>query len=229
MIERRSASAAWRPQAFGRRNVKQIEDPIIEPLWSGLRVLATVDREATELRDAQGTTQDRPQIAAQLRGAVQAESVVIDGYLTLDAARSGVGVYAGAATATPTPGDVARQMMLGGGGRNRRAELVDSLEARAPSTSVPDEGVVLVAVDLLLLDGEPLLDVPLLERKRLLDSVVVPTELVRVGIHVRTPVDPWLGTWRNTGFRQLAYKHPNGRYRPGEVNEGWATADIPQR
>jgi ATP-dependent DNA ligase len=124
---------------------------------------------------------------------------------------------------------MARQMMLGG--RNRRGELVDSLEARAATEErdIPSEGVVFVAVDLLMLDGDPLLDVPLLERKRLLDGLVVPDELVRLGIHVRPPIDPWLATWRNLGFRQLAYKEANSRYRPGEANEAWATADIPSR
>jgi bifunctional non-homologous end joining protein LigD len=124
---------------------------------------------------------------------------------------------------------MARQMVLGG--RNRRGELVDSLEAQVATQErdIPSEGVVFVAVDLLMLDGDSLLDVPLLERKRLLDGVIVPDELVRLGIHVRAPIDPWLGTWRNLGFRQLAYKEANSRYRPGEVNEGWATADIPSR
>jgi ATP-dependent DNA ligase len=224
-----AATEAWRPQAFGRRNVKQVADPVIEPLWSGLRVLATLGPGGVELRDSQGGTQTRPAIAEELRAALQADSAILDAYLTLDAAQSGIGIYAGAPIAAPTPGEVARQLVLGGGGRNRRTELVESLEGRAEVRSVPDEGVVLVAVDLLLLDGEPLLDVPLLERKRLLDGVVVPGDLVRVGIHVRVPVDPWLGTWRNLGFRQLAYKDANGRYRPGEVNDGWATADIPQR
>jgi ATP-dependent DNA ligase len=121
---------------------------------------------------------------------------------------------------------MARQLVVGG--RNRRAELIDALEARADSRPGEGEEVAFVAVDLLLLDGEPLLDVPLLERKRLLDGVIVESALVRIGIHVRTPVDPWLGTWRNIGFRLLAYKDPNSRYRPGERNDEWATAHIPR-
>jgi hypothetical protein len=229
MIGDEIRTAGWRPQAFGKRNVKQIDDPVIEPLWSGLRVLAAVSQRETQLRDAEGAAQQRPAIASALSAALQADSAVLDGYLTIDAAQSGVGIYAATGPAAPTPNEMARQMVLGGGGRNRRAELVESLEARAEAQAVPDEGVAFVAVDLLLLDGEPLLDVPLLERKRLLDGLLVESDLVRIGIHVRPPVNAWLGTWRSIGFRQLAYKHANGRYRPGEVNEGWATADIPQR
>jgi len=223
-----TGTAAWRPQGFGKRNAKRIADPVIEPLWSGLRLLAVARRGDVELRAGDGDPQRRPAIVDGLRVALQAESAVLDGYLTTEAARSGVGVYAGAGPGAPTPAEMARQMVLGGA-RNRRSELVDSLEARAEVRAVPDEGVVFVAVDLLLLDDESLLDVPLLERKRLLDGVVVPSDLVRVGIHVRVPVDPWLGTWRSLGFRQLAYKDANGRYRPGEINDGWATADIPHR
>ena len=219
----------WRPQRFGRGAARHISDPVIEPLWSGLRVLASIEAGAAELRDGDGQLQRRPAIAASIARSLQAESAVLDGYLTIDAAQSGVGIYATPPISAPSPGEMARQMVLGG--RNRRGELVDSLEARAATEDreIPSEGVVFVAVDLLMLDGDPLLDVPLLERKRLLDAVVVPHELVRLGIHVRPPVDPWLATWRNVGFRQLAYKEANGRYRPGESNDGWATADIPTR
>jgi ATP-dependent DNA ligase len=216
----------WRPQRFGSRGIRQIDSPVIEPVWSGTRLLAHVSDDAAELRDADGGEVARDRIAVALLRAIQADSVVLDGYLSPEAARSGVGVYSGPTPTLPTPSDMARQMIVGG--RNRRVELVEALEARAEAAIAPDEEVAFVAVDLLQLDGEPLLDVPLLERKRLLDSVVAPSDLVRVGIHVRAPVDPWLGTWRNVGFRNVAYKDPNGRYLPGEPNDGWATAQIPK-
>ncbi len=224
---RDAVAATWRPQGFGGRNAKHIADPVIEPLWSGTRVLVHVLDRDVELRDEAGRLVDQPAIAAAVGDAVDAGSVVLDAYLTAQAGRSGVGVHVGPAAAVPSPGDVARQMLVGGAGR--RAEVVDSLEDRATEHEpVPSDGLVLVAVDLLLLDGEPLLDVPLLERKRLLDGVLVEGDLVRVGIHVRAPVNPWLPTWRNLGFRSLAYKDANGRYRPGEINDGWARASIPR-
>jgi hypothetical protein len=201
-------------------------DPVIEPLWTGLRLLAQVSDDAVELRDGDGSRVERGLVEAALLAAVQADSVVLDGYLSPEAARSGVGIYSGPAPALPSPGEMARQLIVGG--RNRRAELVEALEARAEVRPAPGEEVAFVAVDLLELDGESLLDVPLLERKRLLDAVIAESALVRVGIHVRAPVDVWLGTWRNVGFRMVAYKDPNGRYRPGEPNDGWATAEIPK-
>ena len=89
-----ASAAEWRPQRFGRRGARQVADPVIEPLWSGLRVLVSVDRGEVELRDGNGELQRRSAIAAAVARAVQAESAVLDGYLTIDAAQSGIGVYA---------------------------------------------------------------------------------------------------------------------------------------
>jgi ATP-dependent DNA ligase len=121
-----------------------------------------------------------------------------------------------------------RQMFVGGGGRNRRAELLDSIEAAAAPVLNTADDVVFVAVDMLMFDDETLLDVPLLERKRLLESVLVEGRLVRRSIHVRLPIDVWLRTWRNLGFQWVAYKEANSRYMPGAANEDWVRAAIPR-
>jgi len=226
MISDVTATDGWLLQEFGRRHVRQIADPVIEPLWSGLRVLALVTGTDVELREGNGEVQDRPAIAAALRTALRADEAVLDGYLTIEGAPAGVGVMPTVGPRGPTAAELARRMWLGG--IRQRNEPIDPEEA-GDEVREADEGVILVAVDLLLIDDQTLLDVPLLERKRLLDSVVIAGDLIRVGIHVRAPVDHWLGTWRGAGFRQLAYKEANGRYRPGEVNDGWATADIPHR
>ena len=226
MIGDRIAIDAWRPQRFGTRNARRISNPVVEPLWSGVRVLAHVDGGRVVLRDADGGAVDQPSIADALSAAVLAESAVVDGYVTDEAAQSGVGVLVGPVATAPTAGQMARQMLIGSG-VSRRQELIDAFDD-APAASRPSDEAVLVAVDLLWLDGESLLDVPLLERKRLLDGVVAARDLVRIGVHVRPPVDQWLPTWRTLGFRSLAYKDANGRYRPGEASDGWATAVIPR-
>ncbi len=61
--------------------------------------------------------------------------------------------------------------------RRARAEILDAL--------ADGEDHAFVAIDLLWLDGEPLDDVPLLERKRLLDTVLAQSRLVRVTPFVR--------------------------------------------
>ncbi|HKG56185.1 MAG TPA: hypothetical protein VKA85_02980 [Candidatus Limnocylindrales bacterium] len=219
----------WRPQQFGRRAARHVEDPVIEPLWSGVRVLAHVSADAVELVDADGGAQDWPDVIRELAGSIDAGAAVLDGYITTEAANEGVGLYGGISVERPTAVDVARQMLWFGGGRNRRQELIDSLEADMARPFAPGEEVVFVAVDLLALDAEPLLDVPLLERKRLLDAVVIEGDRVRRGIHVRPPIDVWINTWRTLGFRSLAYKDANSRYIPGERNDAWATWWIPNR
>ena len=92
-----------------------------------------------------------------------------------------------------------------------------------------DDRVAFVAIDLLRLDGDSLLDVPLLERKRLLDSVVAPSDLVRVGAYVRPPLQTWISTWRRLGFVGLSYRAANSRYHPGEEHEDWTLIPMPRR
>jgi ATP-dependent DNA ligase len=219
---------AWRPQAFGRRAARHIDDPLVEPLWSGIRVLAHVAGRDVEFLDASGERQDWPDTAEALGGAVQADTAVLDGYLTTEASGDGVGVVAGPNPELPSAKQMTRQMFVGGGGRNRRAELLDSIEAAAAPVLNTADDVVFVAVDMLMFDDETLLDVPLLERKRLLESVLVEGRLVRRSIHVRLPIDVWLRTWRNLGFQWVAYKEANSRYTPGAANEDWVRAAIPR-
>jgi hypothetical protein len=217
-----------RPQGFGRRNPRHIDDPLIEPLWIGRRVLAHVSGGRADIVDEEGERVDVGGTANAVAEAAAAVSAVIDGYLTVQALQPMAGVFTGPATDPTTPGDMTRQMLLGDR-RSRRKELESSLEQPIQLPEPAEVDPAFVAVDLIVLDDEPLLDVPLLERKRLLESVLRQGTLVRVGIHVRPPIHPWLTTWRAAGFRSLAWKHPNSRYRPGERNDDWAVGPIPQR
>ena len=88
--------------------------------------------------------------------------------------------------------------------------------------------VAFVAVDLLRLDGEELLDVPLLERKRLLEQVVAAGDLVRVTPFVRPPLEGWLNSWKAAGFAGAILKAANSRYVPGRETDEWYVA-LPRR
>jgi ATP-dependent DNA ligase len=90
-----------------------------------------------------------------------------------------------------------------------------------------DRPVAFVAVDLLSIDGTSLIDVPLLERKRLLDGVLHQGELVRITPFVRPPGGTFIATWLASGLRGLAYKAANSRYLPGDRNDDWASAPMP--
>jgi ATP dependent DNA ligase-like protein len=212
-----------RPQAFGRRNGRTIDDPIIEPLWIGDRVLVRFSAGDVRLLDTKGepfgTTDGVDEILPQLERAILAQSAVLDGYLTRQATPP-VGTVALLGPEVPTAGQMTSQFFVGG----LRTKKLGAVEAEKVDTTNP---LAFVAIDLLALDDESLLDIPLLERKRLLESVLAEDRLIRRSAYVRPPVDAWLASWRALGFRELAYKSANSRYTPGSSNEGWAIVRIP--
>jgi ATP-dependent DNA ligase len=217
---------AWRPMGFGRRKSGEVEQPIIEPLWEGLRVLVHWDRRTgVRIVEAGGVivTDRFPEVAEALADAFGAETATVDGYLTTQATRSGEGT-AVTTVEPPTPGEMMGQMVLG-----KSAERALGGRPDPPVAHDRPDVVAFVAVDLLELDNDVILDVPLLERRRLLDSIVTESDLVRRGLYVRAPVEPWLISWRSIGFRKIALKAQNGRYRPGTDSDDWVVADIPRR
>ncbi|HEX8940073.1 MAG TPA: hypothetical protein VF763_07905 [Candidatus Limnocylindrales bacterium] len=211
----------WRPQRFGTRNFRHIKDALIEPFWEGVRVLVHLEPGGDlAILDESGEDYagEYPDVDAAIRAAADAgDGLVLDGYLTRQATRSGAGTAIVAAEA-PTPTESLARLVVGGAARQ---------EVKPPEIDPDRQPVAFVAVDLLLVDGESLLDVPLLERKRLLEGVLAESTLARRSPYVRPPVDTWLVSWRSNGFRQLAYKSANARYHPGEASDDWTTAAMP--
>ncbi|MCU0483569.1 MAG: hypothetical protein MUC54_04750 [Chloroflexi bacterium] len=198
---------AWRPQPFGTGSAKGIRDALVEPLWTGYRALAfTVTDEPARILDPDGAdlADVYPTVAAAVAVAGAAERLVLDGYLTDQATRSPIGA-----------------------GRTKVDERVR--RTVDPALALAAGAVAFVAVDLLLVDDDLMLDVPLLERKRILESILVESDLVRTTPFVREPLGSFLASWRAQGFGALAYKSANSRYTPGVANPGWATAAIPRR
>lgn len=223
---------AWRPQQFGRENVRRIVDPIVEPLWIGERTIVRVTGGSVDFLDASGRpaagySAELADVADGLRRGVRASDAVLDGYLTRQPAAGPALVRMPEAVAVPTAAELATQLLVGIRNDHRRRLLEDDRAIAAVERA--DAPLAFVAVDLLEIDGTSLLDVPLLERKRLLASAIEEGDLLRVGAFVRPPVDSWLGTWRSIGFLEVAYKAANGRYRPGAMSDDWATARIPKR
>ena len=224
-----SALTGLRPQPFAVGNPGRVLDPLIEPMWAGKRALAAIDGADVELVDEHGDPVDgHTDVRAALADAASAGGLVLDGFLTKLAARDGSGVYV-ALDDLPTSGQLASRQLLGIR-RSQTDERMKALEAeRAAQTFGPEDVVSYVAVDLLWLDGESLLDVPLLERRRHLESVLDESELVRRGIYVRPPIEAWVGSWRAIGFTELTFKAANSRYSPGTVTNEWVSVAMPRR
>ena len=89
----------------------------------------------------------------------------------------------------------------------------------------PGKDLAFVVVDLLRIDHQTLFDVPLLERKRLLEGLIQQSPLVRLSPWVTPPIDAWLRTWRMAGFRGAIVKAANSRYMPGSTTVEWAIVE----
>ena len=153
--------------------------------------------------------------------AATASGVILDAYITKMISGEDTGLRPGIMP-MPSVSKLLTKALVGGRVLDRAQQAEDDEAERARrSSSRTSEPVNLVAVDLLWLDGEWLLDVPLLERKRLLASVLPgdPTGARRACSSVR-PIETWIGSWREHGLpgarvqgRELAL--PTGRGRPG--------------
>jgi ATP-dependent DNA ligase len=205
-----------RPYAGRARPV--IRDPVIEPFWTGLRVLAHVGRspdadpEPTVRLRADGSVDlgtELPEIVAHVATAVQAIDAVVDGVVTRQ-----IGLRSeGAAPITEVRSSASTLIMR----NNAEIDVVP----RGVTAEDDDAEEGFVAVDLLSVDGTDLLDVPLLERKRLLESVIRGSDRVRISVHARPPIESWVATWKALGLRGGMLKAANGRYEPGQRSADW--------
>ena len=207
---------AMRPYR-GRRKF-DITDPVVEPLWSGVRVIAHVDAGAAAgqpldvaLIEDLGVdlAEELPEVCMAIGRSLMALDAVVDGVISRQVGLDGIG----AAAIAEVRGSTTSILM-----RND-AEL--TVVPRGPGAE-PDASVEgFIAFDLLRVDGTSLLDVPLLERKRLLESVIEESELVRVSVHARPPFSTWITTWKSLGLRGGILKAANSRYQPGTDSIEW--------
>jgi hypothetical protein len=171
----------------------------------------------------------RDEIEAALVEAGGGATLLLEGVLTREPLQDIEEVAGREAISVPTPGELASQMLVGDR-LSKRGDISERLEdLRRRDVDDQRVEVAFVAVDLLWIDDQSILDVPLLERKRLLESALRESRLVRVSAYVRQPIDTWLNSWRMFGFRRLSFRGANSRYVPGAKNPEWAQADIPRR
>ena len=213
-----------RPQIYGKESPSKIVDPIIEPLWVGVRSLAGVDPDGAAIVDESGViVEGFDDITDSLVEVLQASGLVVDGFLTHQATQP-AGLVGAWSDETPTIGSF---MGL------RRNRAVDTLKLREDALAArnfnADDEISFVATDLLWLDDASLLDIPLLERRRILESVLDESDFVRIGAFIRPPILSWVGSWKAQGFDGLTYKAANSRYHPGEMKRDWTIGGMPRR
>ncbi len=182
---------------------------MFEPAWRGDRLLARVHDGRASLTDRVGDPAGPEYAEAEevIAAAVDADDAVVDGVWT----------------SMPFLGE-----------NSAARHLADAIAEEGLADEVPDPleaetRRAFVAIDLVELDGQSLADVPYLERRRLLTSVVAEDVRVRITPAVRNPVASWLRAWRANGFTHYVAKHVNSRYHPGEVAEDWLEVATSER
>jgi ATP-dependent DNA ligase len=216
--------------AYGHKAPYKIDDPLCEPLWGGRRVLVEVAGGRVDMRGTDGAeVEGYEALREAIAQAAFADELLLDGSMLpaplrdTEGARVRVGL-----DSVKSPGDRVKHFFIGESPLSgKREALKQADEARLPAPG--DEPAAFVATDLLWIDGQSLLDVPLLERKRVLESALDERELVRRTMVVRPPVEMWFAQWRALGFEEVTFKGANGRYRPGTVAEDWTVIVMPRR
>lgn len=228
----RGIAAAWEPQRPGRRAAKDIVDPLVEPAWGGARVVAAITIDEAALYRAGEELAAPPAILAALVEAFTAVEAVVEGHLTTEVLSSGTGVGAPMPKIELPPLLIPRGVFksvkddpyIKGREYAHREALAAASVLQAIEDGIPH---AFVATDLLWLDGTPLDDIPLLERRRLLEGALQPSDLVRVTPAVKHTAVLTLVTWGQLGFAELAYRSANSRYTAGEENPEWAVGRPP--
>lgn len=190
----------WRPQRIDLKgsSVAYVDNPLAEPIWSGDRVLAFY-REA-ERDDEWGTIEVLDE---------QGDDAVDDAPRAFDQLRRSI---------------LAREAVIDGIITDQTIDPGVSMEFD-PNRAGLGKDLAFVAIDLLRIDHQTLFDVPLLERKRLLEGLIQQSPLVRLSPWVTPPIHAWLRTWRSAGFRGAIVKAANSRYVPGALTSDWAIVE----
>lgn len=189
----------WRPLRIdSSKGVAYVDNPVAEPIWSGTRVLAFFHDAVNP--DQWGDVEAIDEDGTDARPLAPR---------AFDDLRRKV---------------MARDAVLDGIVTNQTIDPGVSMEFD-PNRPEQGKDLAFVAVDLLRVDEQPLFDVPLLERKRLLEGVIEQSPLVRISPWITPPIHPWLRTWKAAGFRGAIVKAANSRYVPGSTTIEWVIVE----
>ena len=228
----RAIAEAWEPQRPGRRGPGDIADAIVEPDWGGMRAVAALTDDEAALYRGGGVVPVPDELLQALLDAFGAVDAVIEGHVTTAALRSSTGAFPSMPKVERppilVPRAIRRDVKDDPYVRARDSEQAAArLEPAVREALEAGERHAFVATDLLWVDGQSLADVPLLERRRLLEGVLTESFLVRISTIVRPSAILTLVTWGALGFRDLSYRAANSRYLSGREQPDWAIAPAP--
>lgn len=180
------------------------DDWWFELKWDGMRLVVTVDRGEVRLTSANGkdATASYPELAG-LGRALGVDTAVLDGEVIAfdDHGRPDFGRL------------------------QRRMHVTNVRQAAQKAAEVP---VVLALFDLLALDGRSLVDVPLEDRRRLLESLVEPGPHWQVPA-VHTDGAALLAAADAQGLEGVIAKKRRSIYLPGGRTREWVKVKIRRR
>jgi DNA ligase D-like protein (predicted ligase)/DNA ligase D-like protein (predicted polymerase)/DNA ligase D-like protein (predicted 3'-phosphoesterase) len=100
----------------------------------------------------------------------------------------------------------------------QRMNLLNEREIKRIASKIP---VALIAFDLLWLDGRPTIDLPLEERRELLEAVVETDERLQLVTHVEGDGKEFVEVARGLGLEGVVAKRTGSRYQPGRRSSDW--------
>jgi bifunctional non-homologous end joining protein LigD len=202
--------APARPPTFEPMMAQLVREPfdgddwLFEVKWDGHRCLAALDGESTRLtsRTSRVVTGQFPEFD-NLHRQLAARNAVVDGEV----------------------------IAFDQDGRPSFQRMQDRFH-RSPEELARHRGrvpVQFVAFDLLWLDGQPLLELPLAERRAMLSEVLVPRDDVRFSEAVEGRGSAFFEQIRDLGLEGVVAKRLASQYRPGARSPDWRKVKAVRR
>ena len=198
------------------------EDWLFEVKWDGYRVQAIVweGRSRIYTRNGHDAATYFPTLLPAPRTWIHAETAVLDGEVVAldEEGRPDFGLLQ-ARIPQATRGRVPGQW--GSGGRRGRSPEGGDTETSDADDAAARAPLVYQVFDLLQLDGRSLLRVPLMDRKRLLRSILTEGNRVRFAAHIEREGMAFYRAAAARGLEGVVAKHRRSRYEPGRRSTAW--------